>query len=94
MATRRWQAGAVADIGFLPHKNDETSIDIAECLMVTSKTDVSLVVHFWERRSMRIYRVCATSLFPLALYRQETIGRMYGIFTGSTGAAGGVRNAA
>ena len=43
---------------------------------------------------MRIYRVCATSLFPLALYRQETIGRMYGIFTGSTGAAGGVRNAA
>ena len=43
---------------------------------------------------MRIYRVCAISLFPLALYRQETIGRINGAFTGSTGAAGRFPNAA
>jgi hypothetical protein len=43
---------------------------------------------------MQIYRVWAISLFPLALYGQETIRRINGAFTGSTGAAGRFRNAA
>jgi hypothetical protein len=43
---------------------------------------------------MQIDRVCAISLFPLALYGQETIGRIIGAFAGSTGAAAEVRDAA
>jgi hypothetical protein len=45
-------------------------------------------------RSMQICRICAISLFILALYGQETIGRINGTVADSTGVVGRFRNAA